>query len=57
MEHHTLNKQGSLPERILDVDVPVQGNCTQIEYASRGTHDVKGDPCVTESRPEDPVAQ
>lgn len=51
------NTTESSPERILDVDVPVQRNRAQIEYARRGAHHIECDPCVAETRPKDPVAQ
>lgn len=45
-----------LPQRIFDVYVPIQRDRTKIEYAGCGTHDVKSDPGVAKSGPEDPIA-
>lgn len=49
--------RGILPQRVLDVDVAVQADGAEVEDGGRRTHDVEGDPRVTELCTEHPVAQ
>lgn len=39
------------------MDVPIQGNGTEIQNAGSGAHDIECDPSVAEARPEDPVSE
>lgn len=47
----------AIPQWVLNVDVPVQGDGAEVQDGRRGAHDVERDPRVAELSPEHPVAQ
>lgn len=55
-QDHPLGHPPSVPQRVLDVDKPVQTYSAQVENGGRGTHHVKRDPRVAKLRAEHPIA-
>ncbi|KAG8291944.1 hypothetical protein J6590_049858 [Homalodisca vitripennis] len=46
-----------IPERVLDVDVPVKTDGTQVEDGGGRAHNIEGDPGVTKLGSKNPVSQ